>query len=220
MTGTRRLPGNNPGIKKPDLNFEIALWEGGQTLVAGVDEAGRGAWAGPVAAGAVILPADRMIAAQLPGVNDSKKLTPRQRSFWADIIKSVALTWSVGTASHSEIDDLGIVPATRLAMQRALQNLALTPQHVLIDAMLLPEIPLPQTALIKGDARSLTIAAASILAKTARDTYMVQIDTIFPEYGFAQHKGYGTRAHHSALAQCKPCPIHRLTFRPVRSQNC
>lgn len=200
----------------PDLRFETALWSDGLLHVAGLDEAGRGAWAGPVAAGAVILPAEPEIAARLHKVRDSKEMTPIERTFWAAQIKEHALTWGVGFASNQEIDELGIVPATRLAMTRALENLRVEPQHLLIDALRLPALALPQTALIKGDQRSLSIASASVLAKTGRDALMVELDATYPGYGFAQHKGYGTARHMAALEQSGPCPIHRFSFEPIK----
>lgn len=202
----------------PDLRFESELWKAGCTRVAGLDEAGRGAWAGPVSAGAVILPADPEIAARLNKVRDSKQMTPAERAFWVVEIKANAAAWGVGFASHQEIDQLGIVPATRLAMIRALENLGAFPDHLLIDALHLPQINLPQTSLIKGDARSLSIAAASILAKTARDGLMCQLDEQYPEYGFARHKGYGTAIHQAALQRIGPCAVHRFSFAPIKQK--
>lgn len=201
----------------PDLRFESRLWESGFLHVAGLDEAGRGAWAGPVAAGAVILPPDASISARLSKVRDSKEMTPAERAYWAEEIKIHSLSWGIGFASNQEIDQMGIVPATRLAMTRALENLLIPPQHLLIDALRLPEIAAPQTSLIKGDARSLSIAAASVLAKTARDAWMVQVDQQYPAYGFFRHKGYGTTVHHAALRIFGPCPIHRFCFAPVKN---
>ena len=199
----------------PDLRFESALWAVGCTCLAGIDEAGRGAWAGPVSAGAVILPADPKMLVRLPKVRDSKQMAPNQRTFWAEEIKRAAAAWGVGFASSQEIDALGIAPATRLAMQRALDQLQLAPQHLLIDAVRLPHNPLPQTSLIKGDARSLSIAAASVLAKTSRDALLVQLNEQYPGYGFARHKGYGTAAHLEALQRLSPCPVHRFSFAPI-----
>jgi ribonuclease HII len=184
---------------------------------AGVDEAGRGAWAGPVSAAAVILPADPNIQESLSGVRDSKQMTPRERGFWAEIIKLKALTWAVATASSREIDQLGIVPATRLAMSRAISQLTHAPDHLLIDAVRLPEIGVPQTSLIKGDCLVLSIAAASVLAKTSRDGLMLDLDRDFPVYGFARHKGYGTMVHQQTLAEYGPCPEHRYSYAPVRT---
>jgi ribonuclease HII len=203
----------------PDLRFENKLWARGLARVAGLDEAGRGAWAGPVSAGAVILPVGSEIAARLCKVRDSKQMTPAERTCWAEIIREQALAWGVGFASNDEIDSLGIVPATRLAMGRALAGLGEPAEHLLVDALRLPEVTLPQTALIKGDARALSIAAASVLAKTARDALMVQLDAQYPEYGFARHKGYGTASHWNALQRLGPCPIHRFSFAPVRVQS-
>jgi len=200
----------------PDLSYEKKLWKAGFTLVAGLDEAGRGAWAGPVAAGAVILPADASIIETLMGVRDSKQMTPRQRAIWAEKIKSAARAWGVGMASNAEIDSLGILPATRLAMQRALEQLGCAPEQLLVDAVRLPEISIQQKALIKGDVHVLSIAAASVLAKTTRDALMVTLDEAFPGYGLARHKGYGTAFHRSALAKLGASEIHRKSFRPMR----
>ena len=200
----------------PDLSFELPLWAAGAAYLAGLDEAGRGAWAGPVSAGAVILPQDADLCNRLNGVRDSKQMTPRQRSAWAIEIRRAALAWGVGFASQAEIDELGILPSTRLAMQRALDQLDLPPQHLLLDAVRLPAVTLPQTVLIKGDARCLSIAAASVLAKTARDELLLAWEEEYPGYGFARHKGYGTAAHRQALQVKGPCPLHRLSFAPLR----
>jgi ribonuclease HII len=184
--------------------------------VAGIDEAGRGAWAGPVAAAAVILPPDPSIHEKLNGVRDSKQMSAREREFWAERIKENALDWSTGLVPSSEIDRIGILPATRLAMQRTLDCLASHPDHLLIDAVRLPGMSLPQTALIKGDALVLSIACASVLAKTFRDGLMTQLELKFPGYGFARHKGYGTAFHRTALAELGPCPEHRFSYKPVK----
>ncbi|MCU0485254.1 MAG: ribonuclease HII [Anaerolineales bacterium] len=197
----------------PDLQHEQRLWEAGTLLVGGIDEAGRGALAGPVSAAVVILPPDLQIADQLKGVRDSKQMTPHQRSFWAEAIRRLALGWGVGFASAQEIDTAGIVPATRLAAHRAIQMLVQPPQYLLIDFLLLPDCAIPQTALVKGDCRSLSIAAASVLAKTARDQHMIELDQQLPGYGLAVHKGYGTSMHLQALEHLGPSPIHRLSFR-------
>lgn len=202
--------------QSPDLSFEISLWAAGIQHIAGLDEAGRGAWAGPVAAGAVILPVDPGILKELHGVRDSKQMTAPQRTYWAERIKSLAMSWSVGLASNIEIDELGILPATRLAMTRALKKLKPCPEHLLIDALKLPEVDIPQGCLIKGDARSLSIAAASILAKTARDTWMIELDRTYPLYGFACNKAYGTAFHRDALRKIGPCPEHRFSYAPIR----
>jgi ribonuclease HII len=182
-----------------------------------LDEAGRGALAGPVAAGAIIFDPASVSEIELEGLRDSKQMTPHQRAVWSIRLREIALAWGVGYASNDEIDDLGISPATRLAMCRALEKMAISPQHLLIDFIRLPECSLPQTAIVKGDALSLTIAAASILAKTSRDTMLCENDERFPGYGFARHKGYGTAEHLRALDQLGPCELHRRSFSPVRT---
>jgi ribonuclease HII len=202
--------------EKPQIEHEQALWKRQFSYIAGLDEAGRGAWAGPVAAGAVILPQKNNFPELLSGVRDSKQMTARQRDHWAKIIQSVALSWSVAFASHEEIDRLGIIAATRLAMECAIKLLSLFPEHLLIDALKLPQVQLPQTDLIKGDRRSLSIAAASILAKTGRDALMIGQERDYPGYGFARHKGYGTRIHQQAIKDLGPCFIHRRSFKPIR----
>jgi ribonuclease HII len=197
----------------PDLRFEIDLWAQGLQVVAGIDEAGRGALAGPVTAAALVLPADPNLSRLLTGVRDSKQMTPDQRSLWSARLRQLALGFGIGFASHQEIDTFGIVPATRLAMQRALAGLPQAPHHLLIDYVDIPEVAIPQTCLVKGDARSLSIAGASILAKTARDDLLRQLDGQYPGYGFAANKGYGTQAHRDALARLGLSPVHRRSFR-------
>ena len=224
----------------PDLKFERSLWKKGLRWIGGIDEAGRGAWAGPVSAAVVILPRELSLSGcaignhsrTLRGVRDSKQMTPLQREAWAPRIKEIALAWSVGFASAEEIDMLGIVPATRLAATRALESLLATsagqspdrqnpnplilnlliPDFLITDYLLLPDCSLPQTALVKGDRRALTVAAASVLAKTARDALMRELDGEYPGYGFARHKGYGTPQHRAALARLGMCSIHRKSF--------
>ncbi len=200
----------------PDLAFENAGWLNGYKLIGGIDEAGRGAWAGPVTAAVLILPQRPDLAALLSGVRDSKQMTPGQRVYWAARVKETALAWGVGEASPAEIDAMGILAATRLAARRALQALPSLPDHLLIDFITLPDVPVPQTSLVKGDARVLSIAGASILAKTTRDSEMEALDATYPDYGFAQHKGYGTSAHLAALQRCGPAPVHRFSFAPVK----
>ncbi len=200
----------------PTLEFERSLWEAGFGWVAGIDEAGRGPLAGPVSAAAIILPPDPAIAAQLSGVRDSKQMTPEGRESWAARLRQVVLAYGVGFASAQEIDSLGILPATRLAVKRALEGLALSPDHLLLDYLELPDDRRPQLSLVKGDARSLSIASASVLAKTAHDALLRELDQQYPGYGFASHKGYPTLEHRLALARLGPCPIHRLTFKGVR----
>ncbi|MBI3151978.1 MAG: ribonuclease HII [Chloroflexi bacterium] len=198
----------------PDLSHEQNLWSSYQHI-AGLDEAGRGALAGPVCVGAVILPNGNPLLSQtLSGARDSKQLTPRKRLQLMPLIKETALTWGIGFATAEEIDWLGIVPATRLAAERALEMLAIFPNYLLTDFRLeLPELDISQTALVKGDQRSLSIASASILAKTARDEKMMEMDVTYPEYGFSHHKGYGTNLHCQKIAQIGHSPIHRKTFK-------
>jgi ribonuclease HII len=197
---------------EPDLSFELKLWDAGLTAIAGIDEAGRGALAGPVSAAAVILPPDPEMERYLKGVRDSKQLSPERRETAREKILQYASAWGVGYATSEEIDQIGILPATRLAAWRALEGLSIPPTHILLDYLFLPEIPVPQTALIKGDCRSLSIAAASILAKTSRDAVLRELELTYPGYGFATHKGYGTVAHRSALQRLGVCPVHRRSF--------
>lgn len=200
----------------PDLAFESALWERGARRVAGIDEAGRGALAGPVCAAVVILPDDPQIQARLSGVDDSKQMTAAARAHWAGIIRQAARACGVGFAEAAEIDARGIVPATRLAIRRALLAIDPLPDHLLVDHLALPEIPIPQTSLVKGDARCLSIAAASILAKTSRDARMDQLAGEHPGYGWEHNRGYGTAGHCAALERLGPSLQHRRTFAPVR----
>lgn len=194
------------------LRHESALWAAGIAHVAGVDEAGMSPLAGPVAAAAVVFaPGSRIV-----GVDDSKKLDPATRDRLAAEIKERAIAWSVAFAEVEEIDSINIYRAGLLAMRRAVEGLSKAPQHVLVDARRLKELQIPQEAIVRGDSKSLTIAAASILAKTARDQLMHRLDGEFPGYGFAQHKGYPVREHLAALARLGASPIHRRSFAPVR----
>ncbi len=203
--------------QKPDLRFEQELHAAGFVVIAGLDEAGRGAWAGPVAAGAVILPLERAdLRHALRDVQDSKCCTSRQRDALYEIIFAVAEAVGTGVASAEEIDRMGIVPATRLAMHRALKGLTAAPQALVIDYLRLSHTNLPQKNLVRGEAKSLSIAAASIIAKVTRDRLMGELDTRYPGYGFARHKGYGTPQHREALKELGPCVIHRRSFAPVR----
>lgn len=202
----------------PDFNQEMRLWYGGLTSVAGVDEAGRGALAGPVVAGAIVFPSDPTLAHQLKGLRDSKKTLPKQRDEWALRIIDLAEGYGIGFAWPDEIDAIGIVPATRLAMMRALELFSIPPQHLLIDYLALPDCSVVQTSLVKGDEISISIAAASILAKVGRDIYMSDMDGIFSGYGFASNKGYGTMSHREAISHLGFCPIHRKTFE-IRSKK-
>ncbi len=205
----------NP-TSQPDLRNERTLLRRGYHRVAGVDEVGRGAWAGPVVAAAVCLPLEnRNLRSLLRGVRDSKQMSPKERKAWDPRIRQIARAWAVGEASVSEIETLGILPATRLAMQRALAGLLLPVDHLLIDYIRLPELTVPQVALKHGDQRSLSIAAASVVAKVHRDRLMIELDTAFPGYGLGRNKGYGTAAHRTGLSQRGPAAIHRRTFAPV-----
>ena len=182
-------------------------------LVCGIDEAGRGPWAGPVTAAAVILGKDHGIS----GLTDSKKLSEKKREQFEPIIKSQAVAWGLGWASPEEIDALNIRQATHLAMRRAVEALQLQPSYALVDGNDMPSgLGCKGETIIKGDLKEPAISAASILAKTARDRLLVEFDSTYPGYGFAGHKGYGTAAHAEALAQLGPCPLHRMSFAPVR----
>jgi ribonuclease HII len=201
----------------PDLSHESKLWADGFLHIAGLDEAGRGALAGPVSVGVVILPNDEtLLASNLSGVRDSKQMTPLKREALAPRIRETALAWSVGFASADEIDAQGIVRATRLAAIRALHQLPFSPEYLLTDFRLeLPQLNIPQTSLVKGDARCLSIACASVLAKTERDALMRELDLRHPGYGLGKNKGYGTQAHRSALKRLGVSPIHRRSFKIV-----
>jgi len=194
------------------LQYESALWSTGILHVAGVDEAGMSPLAGPVSAAAVVFaPGSR-----IPGVDDSKKLDAATRDRLALEIKQTALAWFVGFAEVEEIDTINIYWAGLLAMRRAVEGLSVPPEHLLLDARLLKELSVPQQRIIKGDSKSLTIAAASILAKTARDARMKQLEQAYPGYGFAKHKGYPVREHVAALRKLGATPAHRRSFAPVR----
>ena len=184
-----------------------------QRLVAGVDEAGRGPLAGDVYAAAVILDTRYPIT----GLTDSKKLSERQRDALAVLIRERAHAWSIATASVQEIDELNILQATLLAMQRAVQGLACVPHEVIVDGNRLPILSVPATAIVKGDLTEPAISAASILAKTARDASLLELHAKYPEYGFQAHKGYGTALHLARLREFGPCPAHRVSFAPVRA---
>jgi ribonuclease HII len=194
------------------LRFEVELWDQGVVHVAGLDEAGMSPLAGPVAAAAVVFrPGTR-----IPGVDDCKKLDARERERLAPLIREEAVAWAVAFAEPEEIDRLNIYWAGMAAMKRALGALATRPQHILVDGRRLRDVDHPQQAIVGGDGKSLTIAAASILAKTARDARMRELDQQYPGYGFAKHKGYPVKEHFAALARLGPAPIHRRSFAPVR----
>ena len=199
----------------PSFIEEELLEAQGYQLIAGIDEAGRGALAGPVVAAAVILPR-QVNAPWLAEVRDSKKLTPGRRELFFHHIHEIAVSIGIGAAPHYLVDAGGIIKATRLAMKLAIERLSPPPQSLLIDYMSLPEVRLPQKGITNGDNLCLSIACASIIAKVARDQLMVEFDRIYPGYGLAQHKGYGTRQHFACLSRLGPCPIHRQSFRPVR----
>lgn len=201
----------------PTLAYELALAERYELrYVAGLDEAGRGALAGPVVAAAVILPPGA--EPTLRGVNDSKQLTAVTRETLFDVIIANALAYGIGAATAQEIDAEGILPATRLAMTRALAQLNPSPDGLLIDGRIrLARVNLPQQAIVRGDSLSLSIAAASILAKVSRDREMIALDPFYPLYNFAQHKGYGTEAHRAAIAKYGATAVHRHTFAPIRT---
>jgi ribonuclease HII len=194
------------------LEFERELWKRDVVMVAGVDEAGMSPLAGPVAAAAVVLKPDW----RAPGINDSKQVSPERRAELALLIKREARAWAVAFVEPDEIDRLNIYWAGIAAMRRAVEALGVTPDHLLIDARTLRDVPIEQTRIVKGDERSLSIAAASILAKTERDARMLEHDRLYPGYGFARHKGYPVREHVAALQQHGACPIHRRSFGPVR----
>ncbi|HEY9158889.1 ribonuclease HII [Candidatus Binatus sp.] len=197
--------------KRPDLRYERRLWKLGIDAVAGVDEAGVGPMAGPVVAAAVVFSPETFIS----GVHDSKQLTHDQREQLFTPIRDRAIAVGVGIAEVNEIDRLNIYWATMSASRRALSALNLAPGHVLVDGRLIAGLELPQTRIVGGDRKSFCIAAASIVAKVTRDRMMVELDAIYPGYGFAQHKGYCTSEHMQSLARLGPSPIHRRSFWPV-----
>lgn len=201
----------------PTLEEEERLMLQGHTLIAGVDEAGRGCLAGPVVAAAAILPLAEDCLRLFAGVRDSKQLSAAQRDRLYTVVMERAVAVGVGVVSVEWIDRYNILRATRMAMQQALTSLQVRPTYLLLDAVKLPGVRLPQLALIKGDARCLSIAAASVVAKVSRDRLMQTLDERYPGYGFAQHKGYGTPEHLRALASLGPSPAHRRTFAPVRA---
>ena len=196
----------------PDLKLEKKLWKGGFESIAGLDEAGRGALAGPVTVAAVILPRDARLSSTLSGVRDSKLMTPAQRVRWAESIRETARAWSLGWASAEEIDSFGISASTRIAAERALADLSLSPNFLLTDFHLKPEAESPLISLVKGDQKSLSIACASVLAKTARDALMCELDAQFPGYQLSRHKGYGTTIHRVTLEKLGYSPVHRKSF--------
>ena len=190
------------------FEFENKYRNAGYRLICGVDEAGRGPLAGPVCAAAVILPAD----ADIPGLNDSKKLTDKKRRELFPVICEKAVAYGIAFADHTEIDEINILQATYLAMERAIAQLTVKPDFALIDGNRAKDFGIPLETIVGGDGRSASIAAASILAKVTRDNYMLEMAKTYPEYSFDVHKGYGTKAHYAAIAQYGCSPIHRMTF--------
>lgn len=201
----------------PDFRHELAFWRAGLGRIAGIDEVGRGPLAGPVVAAAVVLP-PFCAAPWVHRVRDSKLLPPHRRAELACCIRRDALAVGVGGASAADIDRRGLTAAIRAAMTSALACLGFPPDHLLLDAMLLPEQPFDQTGLIGGDARCISIACAAIVAKVERDALMARLDAVFPGYAFARHKGYGTADHLCALDRLGPSPVHRRSFAPVQQR--
>jgi ribonuclease HII len=202
------------------FEFERALWQQNVARVAGVDEAGRGPLAGPVVAAAAILPsrwAETGLPAGLAGLNDSKQLTAAQREkYFEFLITCAEIEFAIAAVDAGVIDEINILQATHRAMNNALAQLQPLPPHALVDGRPVKTLAVPQTAIVKGDARSYSIAAASVLAKVTRDRLMREYATQFPEYAFAEHKGYGTAKHLAAIAAHGACPIHRMTFAPLK----
>lgn len=195
----------------PTWTSEKALHDEGYRLIAGVDEAGMGCLAGPIYAAAVIFrPGTR-----LSGLRDSKTLSERQRDAAAEDVKRVALAWAVGRATWTEVDELNVRRAGELASRRAIEALATTPDFVITDAFRIQGLSMPQKPIVKADLHVKTVAAASVIAKTERDREMALLDVMYPGYGLAKHKGYGTKVHKEALVRLGPCPIHRMTYAPV-----
>lgn len=188
--------------------FEEKYANEGFRFICGVDEAGRGPLAGPVCAAAVILPPNL----EIPGLNDSKKLSDKKRRELFPLICEKAIAYGIAFADHKEIDEINILQATYLAMERAISNLSVKPDFALIDGNRAKDFGIPLETVVGGDGRSASIAAASVLAKVTRDDYMLEMAKSYPQYGFEIHKGYGTKAHYAALAENGPCPIHRMTF--------
>ena len=193
------------------LKYEKEIYNQGVTLIAGVDEVGRGPLVGPVVCAAVILPKGYM----LEGLTDSKKLSEKKRDLYYDIIMRDAISVGIGMVDAKTIDEVNIYEATKIAMKQAIDNLSVKPEHVLIDAMKL-ELDMPSTSIIKGDALSESIAAASVRAKVTRDNMMYELDKEYPQYGFKNHKGYPTKAHLEALKKYGPLPNYRFTYGPVK----
>jgi len=190
------------------LSYERALWAKGTARIGGVDEVGRGPLAGPVCAACVVLPQDW----DVPGVNDSKKLSEKRRAELYGVIAERAISYGIGLVGPARIDEINILNATKEAMLAAVRHLSAPPDHLLVDALKLPEAGIPGTAIVKGDEKSVSIAAASIVAKVTRDRIMIELDSVYPGYGFARNKGYGTEEHYAGLRKLGPTPLHRRSF--------
>jgi ribonuclease HII len=216
----KRLPSSTRSDQVlPNLQKEIALLRQGYRFVAGLDEAGRGAWAGPVVAAVVILPLAEPAGLEvLTGLRDSKKLGQHRREQFFELIQKAASAVAVGMASPAMVDEINVVQATRYAMQQALAQLEITPDYLLLDHLRLPEVDLPQDAFPRADNSSLTVAAASVIAKVSRDRLMVELNHEYPGYAFDRHKGYGTEIHRTALATLGPCALHRLSYKPLKAR--
>lgn len=200
-------------MSRPTLKFEKLYWDQGYAAVAGLDEAGKGAWAGPVVAGAVVLPEK----VDLPGLNDSKLVTAKMRDTLYELIMEQALAWGVGVQDAHMIDEIGLAAAHKLAMRHAVEALPQKPDFLLIDGIGIRQLGVQSVCIIKGDQKVRCIAAASIIAKVTRDRLMIQLHDQYPHYGFADHKGYGTEQHRLALNQHGICGIHRISYKPVTS---
>ena len=196
------------GHSMPDESFENQARADGFSVICGIDEAGRGPLCGPVCAAAVILPQ----GCEIEGLNDSKKLSEKKREALYDVIKEKAVAYGIAMATAKEIDEINILQATYLAMRRAAEALSVQPDCALIDGNGKPGLPIEQRTIVKGDSKSISVAAASILAKVTRDRYMVEMDRFYPQYAFAQHKGYGTKLHYERIEAYGLCPEHRRTF--------
>lgn len=211
-----------PDVAQIRLQFERELISDRQPRIAGVDEAGRGPLAGPVVAAAVILPLRWVrdgLPAELAELNDSKQLSAAQRdSFYSLLTEVTGVEWALGEVSNAVIDSINILQATNRAMNQAIRTLKAV-DHALVDGRPVKGLICPQTAIVKGDSKSYSIAAASVLAKVTRDRYMLEADLKWPQYGFAQHKGYGTPEHLDAIKRLGPCPIHRFSFAPIREPD-
>jgi len=205
------------------LEYERRWWAKGRNLIAGIDEAGRGPLAGPVVAAAVCAPGnlcEQLFAGPWKLLNDSKRLTDKsRRAFFLSIVSTEGVAFGIGTCSPAEIDELNILRATHLAMARAVSALPFVPEVVLVDGLRVKGLPVEHEAIVGGDGKSLLIAAASVIAKVTRDNLMMEADRTYPRYGFAKHKGYGTKQHLTALREHGPCPLHRQSFAPVRQSE-